>query len=135
MANALYDPGREGVLDRTVDMTGATIKVGLVRGYTFSASHKFLSDLTGAGGTLVASLALTGKTYTAGVFNAANVVLPTVTTGAACAALVIYNDTGTGTTSRLVAFIDTAGGTLPVTPNGGDIDVNWDTGANKIFKL
>lgn len=135
MANTLFDPGREGVLDRTIDVTGATIKVGLVRGYTFSGSHKFVSDLTGAGGTVVAGVALTSKTYTAGVFNAANAVLAAVTTGAACAALIVYNDTGTDTTSRLVAYIDSAGGTLPVTPNGGDVDVNWDTGANKIFKL
>jgi len=34
----------------------------------------------------------------------------------------------------LIAFIDTATN-LPVTPNGGDIIVAWDNGANKIFKL
>ena len=35
---------------------------------------------------------------------------------------------------RVIAFIDTATG-LPVTPNGGDITITWDNGANKIFKL
>ena len=37
-------------------------------------------------------------------------------------------------TSQLVAYIDTATG-LPVTPNGGNIQIVWDTGANKIFAL
>jgi len=37
-------------------------------------------------------------------------------------------------TSRLIAWIDT-GTNLPVTPNGGDITVQWDAGANRIFKL
>jgi hypothetical protein len=34
----------------------------------------------------------------------------------------------------LIAYIDTATG-LPVTPGGGDIDITWDNGSNKIFKL
>lgn len=38
------------------------------------------------------------------------------------------------TESPLIAYIDTATG-LPVTPNGGDITIAWDSGANKIFKL
>jgi len=36
--------------------------------------------------------------------------------------------------SPLLAFLDSVTG-LPVTPNGGDITVAWDNGANKIFKL
>lgn len=135
MSNALFDAGREGILDRTIDMTASTIKVALVRGYTFSAAHKFLSDLTGAGGSVVGSaVALASKTYTSGVLDAADTTFPTVASGAAIPALVIYNDTGTASTSRLVAYIDTATG-LPVTPGGGDELITWDNGTNKIFKL
>jgi len=46
----------------------------------------------------------------------------------------IYKDTGTESTSYLIANINSATG-LPVTPNGGDIIVQWDNGSNKIFKL
>jgi len=46
----------------------------------------------------------------------------------------IYKDSGVESTSRLIANIDTATG-LPVTPNGGDITVVFDAGANRIFKL
>lgn len=134
MANALFSAGREGVLDRTIDATASTLTVALVRGYAFSAAHKFVSDLTGAGGSVVASSALTSKTYTSGVLDAADVTFSAVASGTACSCLVVYNNTGTDAASRLLAFIDTATG-LPVTPNGGDVDVAWDNGSNKIFKL
>ena len=55
-------------------------------------------------------------------------------TGVSVEALVIYQDSGVSATSRLIAYIDTATG-LPVTPNGGNITVTWDNGANRIFKL
>jgi len=58
----------------------------------------------------------------------------TSVTGASIEAIVLYKDTGTDSTSPLIAFIDTATG-LPITPNGGDIIVTWDNGPNKIFKL
>ena len=64
----------------------------------------------------------------------ANDVTFTSVTGASIEAIVLYKDTGTDSTSPLIAFIDTATG-LPITPNGGDIIVTWDNGANKIFKL
>ena len=63
-----------------------------------------------------------------------NDVTFTSVTGASIEAIVLYKDTGTDATSPLIAFIDTATG-LPITPNGGDIIVTWDNGANKIFKL
>lgn len=53
MANALFDPGREGFLAGEIDWDTATIKAALVHGYTFSASHKFVSEVTGAGLSLI----------------------------------------------------------------------------------
>jgi hypothetical protein len=142
MANALFDPGREGFLDGTIDWDTAVIKVALVRGYTFSAAHKFVSDVTGAGGTLVSTTAALGsKTATNGIANGANLAFSAVPTGAACAAMILFQSSAvTGgadvaaTAQRLIGFIDTATG-LPVTPNSADINITWDTGANKIFKL
>jgi len=137
MANALYDGGREAFLTGAVNWEADTIKVALVRGYTVNtATHVYLSDVTGAGGgTIVAtSAALSSKTPTAGVADAADFTWSAVGTGAACPYIVIYKDTGVAATSRLIAYIDTATG-LPVTPNGGDITVTWDNGVNRIFKL
>ena len=142
MANALWDPGREGFLAGEIDFDTAVIKTCLLRGYTFSAAHKFVSDVTGAGGTLVGTpVALASKTITSGVADAADVTLTAVAAGAACAAIMVYQSSAvTGgsdvaaSAQRLIAYIDTATG-LPVTPNGGDISIAWDNGSNKIFKL
>jgi hypothetical protein len=140
MANALFNPGREGFLDGTIDWDTAVIKASLVRSYTFDATDKFVSDLSGA--TLVAtSAALSSKTVTDGIADAADVTFSAVAAGAAITSIVIYQASAVGggadvasSAQRLIAFIDTATG-LSVTPNGGDITITWDNGANKIFKL
>jgi hypothetical protein len=134
MANALYDGGREGILDDSIAMASASVKALLATsGYAPNvATHRNVSDV--ASGNIVArSGAFASKTFTGGVFNATNVTFAAVT-GSAVSYIVIYADTGTDSTSRLIALIDTATG-LPVTPNGGDITITWDTGTNKIFKL
>lgn len=137
MANAIYDAGRASFLNADIDWSADNIKVVLVRSYTPNTStHDFLDDVTGGGGgTIVATSGnLANKTSTAGVADADDVTYTTVAAGAACNHLVIYKDTGSAATSNLIAVIDTATG-LPITPNGGDITIQWDSGANKIFKL
>jgi hypothetical protein len=133
MANALYDLGREAFLRGEVSWNAHDIKCVLVDTdvYTVNlATHQFLSDVSGIVAT---SPNLASKTTTAGVADAADVTF-TAVTGAQSEALIIYRDTGVAASSELIAYIDTATG-LPVTPNGGDITVQWDSGANKIFKL
>jgi hypothetical protein len=144
MTNALFDPGREGILDGTISHSVASIKVLLVRGYTFSAAHKFVSDVTGAGGTIAAtSAALSSKTFTNGVFNAANLApafAAVTANGSNHILILIQSSAVTGgadvatSAQRVIGYIDTATG-LPVVPNGGDVNITWDTGTNKIFKL
>ncbi len=135
MANALYGLGREGFLGGDIDWDADTIKVVLVDTGLYSVSidtHQFLSDIA-AGARIATSAALTSKTKAVGVADAANVVFSAVS-GNSVEAVALFQDTGVEGTSRLIAYIDTATG-LPVTPNGGDINLNWDDGANKIFKL
>lgn len=135
MANALYDLGRQAFLDADIDWSANNIKVILVDtgAYTVNlATDQFLSIIPG-GAIIATSGNLASKTSTAGVADAADVTFNAVS-GASVEALVIYQDTGVAGTSRLIAYIDTASG-LPVTPNGGNITVTWDNGANRIFKL
>jgi hypothetical protein len=134
MANVLFDKGREGILDRTIDITG-DVRVMLVKtAYTFSAAHDFLDDIT-AGNDNGRSAALGSKTYTSGVFDAADTTL-TATAAAACNALVIFQHTGSDATARLIAYIDTPTSGLPFTPSASQVvNITWDNGANKIFKL
>lgn len=133
MANALYPLWKEALLQGSSDsaLTG-TVKVALLDTgtYTYSASHQFLSSLTGVVGT--AQTIGATKTYAGGVFDGWDVTF-TAVTGNSVEALVIYIDTGTASTSRLVAYIDTGVTGLPVTPNGGDISVRWN--ASGIFAL
>lgn len=133
--SALYDKARQKFLAGSLSWSSATIKAVLVdlADYTPDlAAHEFLSDIP-AGARVATSPAFTGKTTTAGVADADDVSFATVL-GDQAEALVIYADTGTVGTSSLIAFIDTATG-LPVTPNGGNVNVTWDNGANRIFKL
>ncbi len=139
MANSLYDNGRQSFLDQVTPIAwlADTIKVVLVRiGAGFYqvvlGSDKFLSIILAAN-RVATSAALTSKASTAGVASAANITLPAVS-GGQVGAIVLFKDTGVDTSSPLIAYIDTATG-LPLTPNGGDITIVWDTGVNKIFKL
>lgn len=216
--NQLFDPGREGFLDGSIDWDTAVIKVSLVRGYTFSAAHKFVSDVTGAGGTLVStSAALGSKTVTNGIADAADTSFTSVAAGAAIPCYIIYQSSavtggadvaassqrlischdgkiqftvaaaattgatsitidpllaaipsgatltkisGTGPTTITTSATGAAGartlsvsalsgdlsadavyevaatGTgLPITPDGNNINLTFDNGTNKIFKL
>lgn len=134
MTNSLYPSAREAFLSGSLSWTGSTIKAVLVDtgAYTYSAAHDFLDDIP-SGARVATSGALTSKTATDGVADAADLSLVGVT-GATVEALVLFVDTGDQSTSRLIAYIDTATG-LPVTPNGGNVNVIWDNAGNKIFKL
>lgn len=135
MANALFDKARQRFLEGQFNWNTDTIKAVLVDTGTYTpnlSAHEFLSDV-GSGSRISTSGAFTGKATSGGAADANDVTFTSVT-GASIEAIILYKDTGTDSTSPLIAFIDTATG-LPITPNGGDIIVTWDNGANKIFKL
>ncbi len=96
------------------------------------ATHEFLSSIP-AGARVAVSGALQNKTVTDGVFDADDIVVAAVT-GDQFEYIVLYKHTGSDATARLIYLIDSATG-LPCTPNGSDITLSWDNGANKIFKL
>ena len=135
MANTLYDFARQRFLEAQINWMTDTMKVILVDTGSYTpqtAVHQYLSDISGSA-RIAGPVTLTSKTTTGGAADAADVTFTSVT-GPSIEAIVIFSDTGTESTSPLIAFIDTATG-LPITPNGGDIIVTWDNGANKIFKL
>lgn len=145
MADAFYDDGLNGFAAGEIDFDTATIKVGLLRSGTFTATHKFVSDVVGAGATLVASTpALASKTIGTpgpGVMDAADTAFATVATGAACNALILYQSSAvTGgadvatTAQRLIAWLDSYTG-LPVTPNGANINLAFPGDANRIIRI
>ncbi|MDI9934680.1 hypothetical protein QM806_04325 [Rhodococcus sp. IEGM 1351] len=132
---SLYDKGREGFLDGSIVWTSDNIKAVLVDtgSYTVNLStHQYLSDIP-SGARIATSANLSSKTATAGVADAADITFSSVG-GASAEAVVLYKDTGTAGTSRLIWYT-TSGSGLPVTPNTGDITIAWGNTSNKIFKL
>ena len=134
MANALFDPGREGFLDGSIDWDTDDIRVMLVlSSYSFSAAHKFLADLGAVDNGR--SAALGTKTVTNGVADAADTSL-VATAATASKALAVFKHTGSDATARLIAYIDTPTSGLPFTPSAGQtVNIAWDNGSNRIFKL
>lgn len=133
MANALYPKWKEALLQASSNSAlSGTVKAVLVDTgtYTYNSAHDFYDDISGAAGT---PQTIGTKTFTNGLFDGDNVTFTAVAAGASLEAIVIFIDTGTPSTSRLVAYIDTGVTGLPVTPNGGDISVAWN--ASGIFQL
>jgi hypothetical protein len=135
MANAIYAKGLEGFLGGTNDWDTNNIKVALIdeADDTIDLAVDDNWDDRAAPARVAISGNLASKTITDGVADAADVVFTTVT-GDPSESLDVYEDSGTESTSSMLANIDTATG-LPVTPNGANINVVWDNGANRIFKL
>ena len=106
--------GRFGLGTGLIDIDTAVLKASLVRGYTYNAAHTFVSDATGAGGTLVAtSAALASVTFTDGVLDAADVTFSAVGAGAAITSILVYQSSAvTGgadvaaTAQRLIGILD-----------------------------
>lgn len=134
MANAIYPLAKQSFISQSpsIDLDTDTIKVALIDTgtYTYSASHQYWSSASSA---VVGTPATLGsKTVTNGVFDAADSTFSAVT-GNSVEALIIYKDTGSAATSPLIAYFDTGVTGLPVTPNGGDINLTWN--ASGIFTL
>lgn len=134
MSNALYAKGKEKILSASINFSSDSIKAALVKN-TYSvnlSTHEYLTDIS----TYVLNTAqtLSSKAVTNGIFDAADVTYTAVTAGDTALAVVLYKDTGTAGTSPLIAYIDTITG-FPLATNGGDITIQWDNGAYKIFSL
>lgn len=125
MANALYNTFKEGLLDKLFDLNTDVVKASLVDGadYTFSAAHDEYSggarDVPLAG-IVAESSALGSPTIVSGTFDTADFTWGTVT-GDQSEQIILWDDTLTN--DRLIAFYDTGITGMPVTPNGGNINV------------
>src|SRR4051812_8220319 len=138
MANVVYNKGKEGVLNGSIDWLVDTIKLMAVTStYTPNADDSFI-DAGGASDPVDARASGTTD-QTVGTksvvkdnandfafMKGASVTFAAVSAGSAIVGFVLYKDTGTPTTSPLLAYYDTA----DVTPNGGDITFTPASDAN-----
>lgn len=121
MTSAIYPKFKEALLQGTYNLSSVAVRAVLIDTgvYTYSTAHDFYNDLSGVVGT--ESGALGSKTFTNGAFDSADITFSAVT-GNTAEAIVLFVDTGNVATDALIAYIDSGTG-LPVTPNGGDINV------------
>lgn len=135
MTKRFYVKGAELTLSSGVDWVGATIKAHLVKStYTPNYStHDFRDDI---GANIAATVTLSGKSITGGIFDATNLVFPAVAGGSVCNAIVLTKEVTTDADSPLLIYIDSADITnFPVTTSGGDVNAAWADTAYKIFSL
>lgn len=121
------------VLAGTGDLDTDTIEGHLVDDTDYTANFAtddFLDDLPGAARVSTTDLA-TG-TITAGVFDAADTTFTAVSGDGIDSVALNVNNGGAETADPLLILLDNGGAT---TPNSNDIICQWDSGANKIFKI
>lgn len=142
MANALFVAYRNGIIGShatRVDYDADTISIMFVDhadDTPVAATDDFLNDIAAAArvpalGSVPNLASKTVGTVAAGVADAADTTFTTLT-GDQSESLILFKNTGTDTTCDLIAFWDTATG-LPLTPNGGDVTVQWN--ASGIFQI
>lgn len=140
MANQLTDTGREGFLVASHGWQAGSVPgtwVPYIVGSMGNVLNSivFLSDIPVAVWRARGTYLVT-KTTASGIADAADTVVAAV--GSAGSATAVYivavNETNASNTSLVGFVVDTATG-MPFLPNGGDIQVVWDNGASRIFKL
>lgn len=142
MANSLYLAYKQELLGDAagsghgvVNWETATIKQILADSADYTANVNTNQDLVDVpAAARVSTATLAGKTVTVASNTAtidATDATHTAVTGDQSEVLVIYKDSGTEATSLLIVFFDTFTSGMPVTPNGGDILVQYN--ASGIF--
>ena len=134
MANALYDLGKQLILNKGVNFDTDTLKARLVDN---SYAQNLVTDNVM---TLVPKVngttdqALTTTSITLGVFDADDVTWTAVEGAHTAEAVVIFLFVTNDADSIPLAYIHVITG-FPLATNGGNITVQWDSGAYKIFSL
>lgn len=134
MASSQYTKGLHKIINRNIDLVGDNLKLVLVDTASYTANldtHEFLSDIPVAM-RISTSPNLGTKSITIDtlvspnqiMFDAADGTFTSVT-GASTEAVVLYKDTGTDSTSPLIAFYD--GASVALTPNGNDVNFTIST--------
>lgn len=132
MANALYTLGKQGLLNGDFDLNTSEMRASLNDhgvDAPVPATDDAYDDIST--GTIADSDALDTPTITGGVFDAADEVY-TAVSGASIESVNVREHNATPTLALLLVYLDT-GTNLPVTPNGGNITVQWN--GSGIFSL
>jgi hypothetical protein len=132
MVNVFYPKFKQSLIteadaNKSLDQTGSNAPYAALvvtsGGYVYSAAHQFYSSLTNIAGT---DMPILSPTVVNGLFDGADCTFANVAAGPVIGAIVLYRkNPGANTTWRLVVYEDSGATGLPITPNGGSIDVVW----------
>lgn len=130
MASGHFLNALQAYTQADVDLSSDTIKVRLLRtsAYTFDNTDTTMTDVGSGVGT---DVTLGSKSLSDGTFDAADAVFSSVASGSAIDCLVIYKFVTNDAGSTPLAYIDG----FSVTPNGGDITIQWQGSSPYIFKV
>ncbi|HZT29721.1 MAG TPA: hypothetical protein VFA33_07560 [Bryobacteraceae bacterium] len=131
MSDFNYMKNLDAIGKKLIDLVGDTIKVGLCTA-AYTADVNADEFLSAVGSAMVQAAALTTKSLTGGVFDADDATLAAVPAGSTITQFILYQDTGSPATSRLIRHFDSYSG-LPFLTNGLDVVITWPSGSNKIF--
>lgn len=120
MANDLYPIGMQRLLNKELDLDTDVITALLIDSadYTYSTAHDDLADVAGAAQVATANLGTLSVAN--GTFDSADFSWTSVT-GDQSEAIILYDNTHAN--DALFLFLDTSITGMPVTPNGGNINV------------
>lgn len=124
MPNAVQATARKAFLDADIDLLVDTIKCTLVSSsYTYSSAHDFINDV--GAGSRIATTTLASPTTTGGAFDTADPTFTSVAAGSTVTGIWVWKDTGTESTSPLIAWFDTnaSSSAISVATNGSNITI------------
>lgn len=135
MSSGLYESGINAIMAGNIDLENDDISAILIDTslYTVNLANDSNQDDIPDSAQIQEAL-LNGKTLDGSVFRASDLTFKSVPSGQDVGAIVLFLNTDYSDTSILIAYLDNAP-EFPITPDGSDIVINWDTGINGIFKL
>ena len=139
MANSVNDFFVEAALESIWNNVGGTVTCTLLTSaYTYDpAAHDFYDDVTPA--ARVAAQAMTNPVATITAtgtvaLDADDVTFVAVPAGSTVTQIVIWDNTGVESTSRILIHADTITN-FPFLTSGGDVTVTFSSGVNRIAAL
>ncbi len=132
--NQLFDGFGEGLATGQVNWVKDEVRLILLdlTKYKFNSTDQFLSSVAKEA-RVATSGPLQGKSVAGFVCDADDLIMERVT-GPRCAAAVLVQLGSFDRTSRLLLWLDEAEW-LPYLPNGGNLQVTWFNGPDKLFRF
>ena len=118
MANAFYPQFKDSLMRAEQTLTGHAIQCFLIDStyYAYLPGHYHVGEISPS--ARIANVQLSGQTLYYGTFDTADFTWQSIA-GPQCEAIILWN----ASTTWLISFYDTGIVGMPVTPNGGNINV------------